>query len=233
MNNMQACVVVTESHLRKAKSIIEKFEIAEIRLDICQYSDNDIKDLFSSHPNLIATYRSSPSEISKKKDQLYLAIDSGASYIDLEYDLDTKTMEAILDYANEKGVKLIYSFHNFEETPSESDLIKIIDKGNEYNATYVKIATRANTKEEALRLLNLYLMYENLIAFSIGEKSKFTRISSLYLGAPFTYVYHGTERNQLAEGQLSYREYKEIMSVMLQAKKGREEQLRTTVLKFN
>jgi 3-dehydroquinate dehydratase len=57
-----------------------------------------------------------------------------------------------------------------------------------------------------LTLFNLYEGEENLIAFGMGDDAKFTRVTALFLGSPFTYVYF-LSQNKTAEGQLSYKEF--------------------------
>ena len=122
--------------------------------------------------------------------------------------------KALLELANERGVKTIVSYHNFERTEGMEELKAIVENCFKMGADYVKLATTVIKKEDAIRILQLYAEYSNLIAFGMGEKAKFTRITSLFLGAPFTYVYAGRMSNQLAEGQLSEKEYIELMKIL-------------------
>lgn len=209
---MKACVTVTEQHLKRTLSIIEKFDFAEIRLDLCEYNTQQIKAVFSSQKGLIATYRiQDPKEMGSKMEAMKLAMESGASFIDLEYDLEDKYLSELVLFAKNYDSKVIISYHNFKETPSDAVLHHIIKTSKLKGANWVKIATKTNSREDSLRLMNLYNFDNDLIAFGIGEDSKFTRINCLYLGAPFTYVYFGTARHQLAEGQLSHREFSSVM----------------------
>ena len=69
-------------------------------------------------------------------------------------------------------------------------------------SNYVKIVTTAKTVTDGAKILTLYSNSSkvNLIAFSMGEEAKFTRILSLHLGSPFTYVSLG---KPIAPGQFS------------------------------
>jgi len=208
---MKACVTISEQNIKKAGSIVEKFDIAEIRLDLCEYNSQQIKSIFSIKKDLIATYRCDKSKINAKMETLKQALESGAKYIDLEADLEDKHFSELVLFARNYGAKIIYSYHNYNETESDERLHKIIDTGKEKGADLIKLALKTNSKEDCIRIMNLYTYEKNLIAFGSGEDSKFTRIASLFLGAPFTYVYFGTAKNQLAEGQLGHRQFAEIM----------------------
>ena len=74
---------------------------------------------------------------------------------------------------------------------------------------YVKIVTTAKTVNDAAKILSLYnnVSKVNLIAFSMGEEARFTRILSLHMGSPFTYVSLG---KPIAPGQFSLDEIRSI-----------------------
>ena len=74
---------------------------------------------------------------------------------------------------------------------------------------YVKIVTTAETVNDAVRVLSLYNNGSkiNLIAFSMGEEARFSRILSLHMGSPLTYVSLG---KPIAPGQFSLDEIRSI-----------------------
>ena len=86
---MKACVVVTDNNVKRAISTIEKFEIAEIRLDICQFRTQYYREIFSLPTKTIATYREADSSNAsiQKMECLKKALENGASYLDLELEL--------------------------------------------------------------------------------------------------------------------------------------------------
>ena len=76
-------------------------------------------------------------------------------------------------------------------------------------SNYVKIVTMAKTVDDATKTLSLYNNVSNtkLIAFSMGEEGKFSRILCLHMGSPFTYVSLG---KAIAPGQFSLDEIKSM-----------------------
>ncbi len=209
---MRPCVVVTESNIKRAVSIAEKFSIAEIRMDLCQFRSQYLTEIFSLPIETIATYREADSTNAsvQKMEQLKKAISAGASYIDVELTLNYQQREDLISFAKGYHAKVIVSYHNFDKTPSRKELKEIIDQSRQIGADIVKIATKVNFRDDCLNILNLYQGEENLVAFGMGEDAKFTRITSLFLGAPFTYV-HYISGSKTAEGQIGYKEFEAII----------------------
>jgi 3-dehydroquinate dehydratase-1 len=204
---MKGCLVLTESSVKRALSIVEMFDLIELRLDICGFKTSHLKGIFALGKEIIATYREDSSKASNHKmDQLKAAIELGAKYIDIEIELDEKQQEELIIHAKGYGVKVIISYHNYEKTPRIEELKEIISKARQKGADLVKIATKVNFRNDCLTLFNLYEGEENLIAFGMGDDAKFTRVTALFLGSPFTYIYF-LSQNKTAEGQLSYKEF--------------------------
>ena len=116
---------------------------------------------------------------------LKLAIESGAAFVDLEIDLHDDIKRSISELCKVYHTKLILSYHNFEKTEELESLRKIVEVSKSQGANYVKIATKTHSKMDIINLLRLYHEYENIIAFGMGEHSKFTRWMCLHLGAAF------------------------------------------------
>ncbi|MCE2961861.1 MAG: type I 3-dehydroquinate dehydratase [Chitinophagales bacterium] len=209
---MRPCVIFTESNIKRAISIAEKFSIAEVRMDLCQFRSQYLSEIFSLPIEIIATYREADSTNAsvQKMEQLKKAMSAGASFIDVELMLNSQQRDDLISFAKGYGVKVIISYHNFDKTPSQKELKEIIDQSRQIGADIVKIATKVNFRDDCLNLLNLYQGEENIVAFGMGEDAKFTRITSLFLGAPFTYV-HYISGSKTAEGQIGYKEFEAII----------------------
>ncbi len=223
---MKACVVIAENNLLKAISIAKRYEIAEVRLDLCKFSNHNLKLMFESHSNLIVTHRDN-NDLQAKVSAIKLAIESGAAIVDVEYKLDEDCKLEILQVAKTFSCKVIISYHNSELTPTSEQLSEIIKESKKWNPTYIKIVTKANSKFDSLRLMNLYDIHENMIVFGLGENFKFTRIASVYLGAPFMYIYFGTLKNQIASGQFSAKEFDVLQNKIMTIPTSKMPQRRT------
>jgi 3-dehydroquinate dehydratase I len=204
---MTPCIVISEKIIAKAIELINSYSLCEIRLDLCQFKEAEIKEIFSQTTELIATYSTNDSGLFIRIESLKLAIEYGTNYVDIDYNLDSIHFNEVVSMAKQFNTKVIVSYHNLIETPDDAKLKEIVHTSKFRGADYVKIATKTNSIEDNIRILNLYKTNKNLIAFGIGENAQYTRIESLKLGAPFTYVYIDSVKNKIAEGQLSLSEF--------------------------
>jgi 3-dehydroquinate dehydratase-1 len=207
LNNLKTwymiCVSLAEKDPDVCLDILEKVEMAEIRIDLAELSDKDIIKIFSARKKLIATCRpgiySQPERIQK----LRLAIESGATFVDIEYEATDDLRDALIDFAHGHQCDVIISYHNYVMTPELEDLEKIMQKCFELGADMAKIATMIKVNRDNSKILSLYKAPGRLVAIGMGELGKISRIVAPFLGAEFTYA-SLTDDNATAPGQISY-----------------------------
>ena len=180
-------------------------EMAEIRLDRCPLSDDDISELFSfCDKPLVATCRfdEMPDQAERR---LSLAIQAGAKYCDLELEAPAPVGKRLRRKAAECGTVFIRSYHNFEYTPSAEELHGVVGQCRRFGAEVVKIAVKARSPEDVATVESLYESYPegSLLAFCMGEEGKSSRVDCLRLGAPFSFAALG---DKTAEGQMQLAE---------------------------
>ena len=141
------------------------------------------------------------------------AIESGAAYVDIEFEADEEIKEDLLKNARMNNCKVIISYHNFYDTPAKEELHKIIDRCFTEGADVVKIATTALSEADSSRILGLYEHYTSLVALAMGEKGRITRIANLLLGSPFTFA-SVSDSGKTAQGQFTVKEMKDILKYM-------------------
>lgn len=222
------CVSVQEKSFGDCRAILESCEMAELRADLCRLSVEEVERLVEIRPNLIATCRIANSSETFAREQLEAAIRRGARYVDIEIEAPDEHLEYIRTLAREYGCRLIVSFHDFEGTPSLDELKGIARLCRTKGADLVKIVTTARNISDAARTMRLYdlqadgALFEGaaaaerpqLVAFSMGEAGKFTRLLCLKLGAPYTYVSAGAS-NATASGQYTREEMERLLSAKL------------------
>ena len=177
-------------------------EMAEIRLDRCSLSDEEIEDLFANTDTpLIATCRIA--EVGEKKAErlLGLAVRAGARFADLEVEADAGFSKRFRSMCEECGTEIIRSFHDFSGTPDLEYLQQVRDRCYRYGADIAKVVVTAHNAEDAERVLELYDGHP-LVAFAMGPEGRETRIKCLKAGAPFSYACLPEEAT--APGQIDY-----------------------------
>lgn len=196
------CVSIAEPTIELVLQSMQNEEFAEIRLDaIKDLTTASIWRIFSQNVRLVATCRSGYYTDAEKVKFLCGAIDAGATYVDIEVDASDDLINKIVSHAHTTKTKVIMSYHNFDKTPVVVELEEIVDWCFKSGADVAKIVCKAKSPAECARILSLYESGKPIIAFGLGSENAFTRVASLFLGAPFTYVSksHGKET---AEGQI-------------------------------
>ena len=194
------CTSLQHKSFEQILAILEDpaVEMAEIRLDRCPLTDEQIEALFAdSDTPLIATCRiaESPSEQEAER-RLRLAIEAGARFADLEIEAPAQVSKNFQHLCRKRGTEIIRSYHNYEQTPDEEGLQMALARCFRYGADVAKIVTACHSPEDAARLEALYsLVLEDvdslqgrLVAFGMGEAGRQSRLECLRRGAPFTYA---------------------------------------------
>jgi 3-dehydroquinate dehydratase-1 len=208
------CVSLAEKDPNVCLEILEKVEMAEIRIDLAELPDEDIMKVFSPRKKLIATCRPGKYTASERMHKLKLAVESGATFVDIEYEAEDDFRNAMIEYAHARQCDVIISYHNYECTPELDELEKIMNKCFELGADIAKMATLVKVNRDNSKILSLYKAPGRLIAIGMGELGKISRIVAPFLGAEFTYAAL-TEDSITAPGQISYdRLNKYILEIM-------------------
>ena len=208
------CVSLAEKDPNVCLEILEKVDMAEIRIDLAELSDKDIIRIFSARKKLIATCRPGKYSSSERIRKLKLAIESGATFLDIEYESDDDFRNSLSEFAHVHQCDVIISYHNYEMTPELDELEKIMHKCFELGADIAKIATLVKVNRDNSKILSLYKAPGRLVAIGMGELGKISRIVAPFLGAEFTYAAL-TDDSITAPGQISYdRLNKFILEIM-------------------
>ena len=153
-------------------------------------------------------------------------VSNGASYVDVEYEAPTVYVEKVVKRAKQHGVQVVVSFHDYETTPSMSDLEEIVAKCYAMGADVAKVAVMNSSAQDAARVLALYASSEpeskkrprnerKLVALGMGAHGKITRFACLALGSPFTFC-AASDESATAPGQLSLKTMLELQRSLAQ-----------------
>jgi len=206
------CTSIAEEGLDACMKALESAEFAEIRLDRTKLSKEEVVQLFSTSKKLIATYREGDNKETRKR-VLLLAIDSGASMVDIELESPDEYRKEIIERAREKNCEVIVSYHNYEKTPSRAELEAIIEQCFDKGADIAKIACKANSKGDSARLLGLLDGEKRLVVIGMEEAGRITRIAGPLLGSEIAFV-SADSGKETAKGQLGREKMEKILEVL-------------------
>ena len=215
----KTCVAIAENNPKKlaiiVKNALRKSDFVEIRFDFLKPRDVPIVlELIKKQLTICVCTLRPKSEGGKfvgseneRKSIIKLIAEYNPFLLDIEFNVLQKDKKFLKDVKNSK-TKILVSWHDFKKTPKLENLNKKFTNMKKFS-NYVKIVTTAKTVNDAVRILSLYNNGSKvkLIAFSMGEEARFTRILSLHMGSPFTYVSLG---KPIAPGQFSVDEIRSI-----------------------
>ncbi len=211
------CVSLGKVSFEECRRVLGLVEMAELRLDLLNFSSDQLKKIFSSHPNLIAAFRSRKSGEQKGKVFLLEAINSGARFIDLDIETDAGFVSEVKKALKEKGGQLIVSYHNFRKTPEARELRHIIKRAFSRGADIAKVACFCRKPGDNARLLGILSENRPVVVCGMGPSGTITRVASVLCGSPFTYAYWQGKK-PTAPGQLSYQQLKRIHQLLSSVK---------------
>jgi 3-dehydroquinate dehydratase I len=207
------CVSIAKQSAGSCLEALEGLTFAEIRMEGMNIAMKDIQQIFSQPMKLIATCRSGRLTDETRKSFLLDAIQTGASYVDIEIESKSTYKMEVIEAARRKGCQVIISFHNYEKTPGLERLRAIISQCFAEGADVAKIACRVRSERDNARLLGLYSWKQvgkKLLVVGMGDKGKITRIMAPFLGSPFSYAAL-SEGQETADGQITKEKLETVM----------------------
>jgi 3-dehydroquinate dehydratase-1 len=207
------CSCIAYKSYDQCRRILNHAELSELRLDLLDLTKDQVKRLFSMAVKIIATCRKGKYSEEERLELLETAINSGASYIDIEIEMAEGIRDRLIKLAKENNCKVIISYHNFQLTPPVGELRAIIKKCRESGADLVKITCQVINAEDSANLMSLYSNEKNIISFGMGVDGLITRLAAPLLGAEFTYA--AADRNsKTGPGQVTTKEMRSFYKIL-------------------
>lgn len=218
----KTCVSIAEDSpikiKKNLKEALKKSDYAEVRFDFLKINEipKTLEIIKKDLKKIVCTLRPKSEggkfEGSEKEriSILKLIAEYNPFLLDVEYNTIKKNKE-LAKYLKTTKTRIIISWHDFKKTPKLSELKnKMIQMAKFSNN--VKIVTTSKSVEDSIRILEMYNNNgkTNLIAFAMGDSGRISRVLSLFLGSPYTYVSLG---KPVAPGQFSLDEMKKIISL--------------------
>ena len=215
------CVSIAAYNLEQLKRQINQAldygaDYVEIRFDFLNLSDMDQAMSIANTINKKAVYTlRAPDEGGQFKGSIseriaWLKKLSASNPMLLDVELYTiKNNTYLADYLKEHNISLLISWHDFEKTPPDAELTKVLYEMRTYSQN-IKMVTTAQTTVDSLRLLDLYENASrlNLIAFAMGDAGVISRVLCVLIGnAPFTYA---SLEKAISPGQLTIKQMRKL-----------------------
>ncbi len=141
-----------------------------------------------------------------------------ADFVDIELCNEPSFLEAVLGHAHAHGVRIILSAHDFQNTPSNDDLLEKIGRMSRLGADVAKIAVMPRTATDVLRLMQVTLEARNcfprlaLCTMSMGSIGAISRTAGFLYGSDMSFAVGQTAS---APGQIPIADARAIVDKLL------------------
>ncbi|BDG80498.1 3-dehydroquinate dehydratase [Bacillus subtilis] len=224
----------TEKQILKEAEAVKLLDpdIVEWRVDVFEKADDSeavIKMISKLRESLrdklfLFTFRSHKEGGSKEMDvRSYIALLETAirtkdiDFIDIELFSGEANVEALVSLAEENGVYVIMSNHDFQKTPAKDEIISRLRKMQELGAHIPKIAVMPKDAGDLLTLLDAtYTMKTKyadrpMITMSMSGTGLVSRLSGEIFGSACTF---GAGEEASAPGQIPVSELRNVLEVL-------------------
>ncbi len=128
----------------------------------------------------------------------------GVDMIDAEYSAAGEFLEELIEAAQDSGITVVLSYHNFKETPDRATILKKYEDMFKVGGHILKIAVMPNCREDVDKMISVTReaaekITKPLIAIVMGEMGKCTRIAAEAIGSCVTF---GSIGGASAPGQI-------------------------------
>jgi 3-dehydroquinate dehydratase I len=216
MKKPRICATIVDSNIELIKDVEPLVDLFEVRLDLVGPDWPALIKLITRP--WIACYRipdeggkGARDEVSRIEELLWAA-EAGASIVDIEY--RTKNLAEIVPMIKSRA-KCLISFHDHTGTPSYETLLSIVQNQLKAGADICKIVTYAQEFEDNHILLKLIYEFPEakMVAFTMGEVGRISRILSPLVGGYFTYASLARGKES-ADGQITVREMNDMYQML-------------------
>lgn len=158
-----------------------------------------------------------------------LLIEAHPDYLDIEMNTEIEHLSEIINLANKNEVKLIFSYHDFEKTPSFEAASEIFEGFKDklltnhlidfltFKGVTFKIIFTAQSFEDNFIPIKLCKVVsekekdQGIISFCMGELGVFSRITCVKFGSFLTY---GSLEDKTAPGQINIKKIRELHQLL-------------------
>lgn len=148
---------------------------------------------------------------------LFAAAGGLADLVDIELLTVGGSLPSLMQALHTDGVKVILSSHNFQETPSREELLRLMNEMRERGADAAKVAVMPQSEEDVLTLLAATAEMRRqhpdipLITMAMGKLGAVSRVAGETFGSAVTF---GAAGKASAPGQPNAEKLAQLLDIM-------------------
>jgi 3-dehydroquinate dehydratase-1 len=108
----------------------------------------------------------------------------------IDVELDARVRASVVQAARRRKVPVVLSHHDFDGTPADAALDRVVTRSREAGADITKVAAHVKSEADCARLAALFARHPTarLVVIGMGELGKLTRVLFPALGSLFTFA---------------------------------------------
>jgi 3-dehydroquinate dehydratase-1 len=147
----------------------------------------------------------------------YVCSTNAAAAVDVEFRLGPSFIEQVRQMSAESGTKLLLSYHDLKQMPSEEEIAAKFEEAAGLSADAVKIAGIPQRLEDVLELMRCSLAMQRfdlpMVFVAAGPLGTLTRVAAWMFGSQITYA-SGVNSLGPKSGQLPVEDVRTIVNLL-------------------
>lgn len=204
------CVSLSGTTFNQCVEQLNDAAFFELRLDRIKFSKIEISEIIALGKEWIVSVRKDFFKENNFENLFKASLNGNIRFVDFDFSIiQLEETQRLLNLAKQAGIKILFSEHNFIETPDYKNICATVEKMISFGADAVKYVSLGNKQQDLKNIIKLFDYFENITAFCMGDKFRESRIVAMAYGLAFSYAYpdNGVP---IASGQYSFSEMQSL-----------------------
>lgn len=199
-----------ENYIQSLK-IANRVDCVELPFEQCHLNIRQLKELLQRCKEWVLRVHPIIKIDDQKIEQFRFCLRYRPIFVDFDLQIiGDSLIQLLINEVRRHGMKLMFSYHNYQTTPPFEQLQMIVEQMFQNGADLVKVACMAQNHHDVDAIMQLYDHYDKIVAISMGDTGRRSRVLALEKGLKMTYAAF-SEQTINAPGQYTINQMQELV----------------------